>query len=328
MRGTTALRPQRLLLLSSSRSGGALSRSAAAASAVTAAPGVCLLCQHCRTVTTTTRPSFRLQQRQQQQQFPPYSTQQQRSLAWTAKCSAQIRRSNSSSQGTGTGTVKEEWEGRQQQEEKTTSGEEEQVANNNNALNINITNYYTAFPQTIPGGPPPNSPFDIPVSTLRREFLQLQALAHPDKYPPGPAKDCAETLSARINEAYRTLADPLRRAQYLLAQWHGIDVTAEDGAAAAKHALDPEMLMEVMDVQETIEDVSASPVAEAEATINRLREENAARVQASVKALGEAFDRGDIEAARAECVRLRFWYSLNEGLREWEPGAPEIRIVH
>ncbi|KAJ5156556.1 hypothetical protein N7492_009359 [Penicillium capsulatum] len=187
-----------------------------------------------------------------------------------------------------------------------------------------ITNYYTIFPRTIPAGPPPASPFEIPVSDLRREFLQLQGAVHPDKYPAGAAKQHAEGLSARINEAHRTLADPLQRAQYLLREWHGIDVTAED--AATKHALDPETLMEVMEVQETIEEVGASPEGEAE--INALRSANDVRIGACVGALAQAFDRGDIEGARKECVRLRFWYSVGEGLREWEPGNTEIRLVH
>ncbi|CAG8894870.1 unnamed protein product [Penicillium nalgiovense] len=119
-----------------------------------------------------------------------------------------------------------------------------------------ITNHYTIFPQTLPAGPPPGSAFTIPTSDLRREFLQLQGLVHPDKYPNGAEKQLAEGLSARINEAYRTLLDPLQRAQYILREWHGIDVTAED--ASTKHALDAETLMEVMEVQETIEEVGES----------------------------------------------------------------------
>lgn len=187
-----------------------------------------------------------------------------------------------------------------------------------------ITNYYTIFPQTIPAGPPPASPFSISVSDLRREFLQLQNKIHPDKYPSGDMKQHAEALSARINEAYRTLADPLQRAQYLLREWHGIDVTAED--AATKHALDPETLMEVMEVQETIEEVGAT--SEGEAEINALKVENDGRIGVCVGALAGFFDKGDIEAARKECIRLRFWYSVGEGLREWEPGNTEIRLVH
>lgn len=187
-----------------------------------------------------------------------------------------------------------------------------------------ITNHYTIFPKTIPNGPPPAAPFTISLADLRREFLQLQNIVHPDKYPAGTAKQHAEGLSARINEAYRTLADPLQRAQYLLREWHGIDVTAEDGAT--KHALDPETLLEVMEVQETIEEVGAAP--EAETQINALKTENDARIDECVESLAESFDRGDVEAARKECIRLRFWYSVGEGLREWEPGKTEIRLVH
>lgn len=187
-----------------------------------------------------------------------------------------------------------------------------------------ITNHYTIFPKTLPAGPPPGSPFEISVGDLRREFLQLQGTIHPDKYPSGAAKQNAQALSARINEAYRTLSDPLQRAQYLLREWHGIDVTAED--ASTKHALDPATLMEVMEVQETIEEVGASPEAEDE--IEALKAANEMRIAGCVEALAKAFDRGDIEGARAECVKLRFWYSVGEGLREWEPGKTEIRLVH
>ncbi|KAJ6015091.1 hypothetical protein N7540_009682 [Penicillium herquei] len=187
-----------------------------------------------------------------------------------------------------------------------------------------ITNHYTIFPRTIPSGPPPASSFKISTPDLRREFLQHQSLVHPDKYAAGDLKQHAEALSARINEAYRTLLDPLQRAQYLLREWHDIDVTAED--AATKHALDADTLMEVMEVQEMIEEVGASPDAEKE--IHALMKENNDRIQACVQLLGEAIDGGKLEDARKECIRLRFWYSVGEGLREWQPGNTDIRLMH
>ncbi|KAL5043150.1 hypothetical protein BDW71DRAFT_128119 [Aspergillus fruticulosus] len=190
----------------------------------------------------------------------------------------------------------------------------------------NTTTYYTIFPRTLPKGPPPSSPFTVDLQALRREFLSLQNTLHPDKYPPGPNKAAAESLSAVINEAYRTLSDPLLRAQYLLREFHGIDVTAEDGSGAGAQPLDPELLMEVMDVQEAIEEVGEGQ--EAVEKIGVMKKENDERVRGCVEALAEAFDKGDVEGARGECVRLKFWVSVAEGLREWEPGMGGIRLIH
>ncbi|KAI9373182.1 HSCB C-terminal oligomerization domain-containing protein [Aspergillus egyptiacus] len=190
---------------------------------------------------------------------------------------------------------------------------------------LNPSTHYTLFPSTLPSGPPPTGPFEIRAADLRREFLLLQSTTHPDKYPPGPVKQRAEALSARLNEAYRTLSNPLLRAQYILHQYHGIDLTADDGENH-RQALDPELLMEVMDVQEAIEEVGAGPGAEER--IAEIKEENDARIRECVEAVGKAFDSGDVEGARGETVRLKFWASVAEGLREWEPGTGGIRLVH
>ncbi|KLJ12303.1 hypothetical protein EMPG_12646 [Blastomyces silverae] len=181
-----------------------------------------------------------------------------------------------------------------------------------------ISTHYSIFPHSIPN-PPPKGPFDISVPDLRQEFLRLQGRAHPDKYPPGPKKQRAEALSARINEAYRALSDPLSRAQYLLASQHGIDVTAEDGAK--DHPQDMETLMQVLEVQEIIEE------AQDEIIVARLKDENEERIKGCVAALGNAFNQGGIEEARKQCVRLRFWYTIRDGLRDWEPGK-NVRLIH
>ncbi|KAK2740392.1 hypothetical protein FQN57_006132 [Myotisia sp. PD_48] len=161
-----------------------------------------------------------------------------------------------------------------------------------------ITNHYTIFPRTLSNGLPPASPFKIPLPDLRREFLALQSLVHPDKFPSGTPKQRAEAISARINEAYRTLSDPLSRAQYILAYKHGIDVTAEDGAQA--HPQSPETLMQVLEVQEAVEE------AEDESIISELKVENEHRVENTVGKMAQAFDSGDVTTATKECLKLRF----------------------
>ncbi|CAK4033901.1 related to related molecular chaperone [Lecanosticta acicola] len=167
--------------------------------------------------------------------------------------------------------------------------------------------HYTFFPQTFPSGPPPATPFTPNLRLLRQEFLQLQSKTHPDLVPTAQ-KARAETLSAAINEAYRTLQSPLRRAQYLLAQ-RGIDVE-DDGAKLEGGAL----LMEVMEAREAVEEVAE------EAELEGLRAENERRIQASVGVLEVAFAEGDWERARREAVRLRYWMNIEESIRGWEKG--------
>ncbi|TVY55208.1 J-type co-chaperone JAC1, partial [Lachnellula suecica] len=148
--------------------------------------------------------------------------------------------------------------------------------------------HYEFFPQTLPQGPPPSGPFHIDTRTLRKEFLQLQAVAHPDRHP-SHLKNRAEATSARINEAYKTLQNPLLRTQYLLSL-RGIDV-AEDETAKVE---DPELLMEVLDTREEIED------AQEEEELEGLKKVNDERIAASETILDEAFREDDMEGAKGE----------------------------
>ena len=123
----------------------------------------------------------------------------------------------------------------------------------------------------------------------------------------------AQALSARINEAYKTLQNPLLRAQYLLSL-RGIEV-AEDETAKVD---DPELLMEVLDARERIEE------AESEEDLVEMKEENGERIEASVKTLEEAFEKDDVATAKSEAVKLRYWINIKESLDNWEKGKPIV----
>ncbi|KAI0850580.1 Co-chaperone Hsc20 [Daldinia vernicosa] len=175
--------------------------------------------------------------------------------------------------------------------------------------------HYDLFPQTLPQGPPPKGRFAIDVRALRREFLALQATAHPDLAPPGASsKRRAEAASSRINDAYRTLADPLSRAQYLLRLRWGIDAAGEEAARVE----DPELLMLVLETREAIEE------AEAEEDLEGLRAENEARIRESEDRLARAFEEDDGERARREVTRLRYWVNIRDAVRDWEEGKPVV----
>src|SRR5581483_5336109 len=70
--------------------------------------------------------------------------------------------------------------------------------------------------------------YRIDAAALERAYRGVQGAVHPDRYAgAGDAqKRLALQASARANEAYRTLRDPIARAEYLLAL-RGVDATSE-----------------------------------------------------------------------------------------------------
>jgi molecular chaperone HscB len=130
---------------------------------------------------------------------------------------------------------------------------------------------------------------------------------------PQSDKKRAEALSARINEAYKTLQNPLHRAQYLLSL-RGIEV-AEDETAKVD---DPELLMEVLDARETIEE------AESESDLVDIKAENDERIRRSEEVLEEAFAQDDVQRAKEEAVKLRYWINIKESIDGWERGVPIV----
>ncbi|KAH7328686.1 hypothetical protein B0I35DRAFT_24257 [Stachybotrys elegans] len=172
--------------------------------------------------------------------------------------------------------------------------------------------HYDLFPETLPAGPPPAGHFPVDTRALRREFLRLQASAHPDMHP-AESKAAAESASALINEAYRTLSNPLLRAQYLLSL-RGVDV-AEDESLKVD---EPDLLMEVLEAREEI------AAAESESDLEEPRARNNERIAESEGALEQAFQADDVDVAKREAVRLRYWVNIKESLDNWERGKPIV----
>lgn len=78
--------------------------------------------------------------------------------------------------------------------------------------------------------------------------------------------------------------------------------------------------MEVLETRELIE------AALEEEELRELREVNEERIMESEAVLGEAFGRDDLERAREEAVRLRYWTNIKESLDAWERGKPVVLI--
>ncbi|KAG6157266.1 hypothetical protein E4U23_005542 [Claviceps purpurea] len=180
-------------------------------------------------------------------------------------------------------------------------------------------NYYKLFPQTLPDGPPPQSPFKINLRALRREYLSLQAQCHPDKQDPQDQSLHQNLSSSLINEAYRTLKDPLLRAEHLLAI-HGLPTTTDDDHTTLD-SVPPEAKTELFTtVWQEHEKLGRAEKIE---DLEGLKDDTRRRIEASEEAMGRAFEERDLQTARWEVVRLRYWVRIWEAVGEWPGGLAE-----
>lgn len=97
--------------------------------------------------------------------------------------------------------------------------------------------------------------FDIDKDALERAWRDVAARVHPDRYATAsPAeRRVAMQWSARANEAYRQLRDPLLRARYLCEQ-AGVDLQTESNTA-----MDPAFLMQQMEWREMLDEARQDP---------------------------------------------------------------------
>ena len=96
---------------------------------------------------------------------------------------------------------------------------------------------------------------------LHRAYIDAQRESHPDKQKTQAARLAALQRSADINAAYRTLKEPLLRAEYLLAR-EGVRVGGENDTVKPSQAL----LLESLELRERLmEETDTAPLkAEAE----------------------------------------------------------------
>ena len=98
--------------------------------------------------------------------------------------------------------------------------------------------------------------YDLDSAELERRYRDLQRALHPDRHTQSPAAERRMNLqkAVEVNEAYRTLRDPQRRAEALLAALSGEAKTS----AGPSEPADPELLMEMMELREALSEAKAA----------------------------------------------------------------------
>jgi molecular chaperone HscB len=137
---------------------------------------------------------------------------------------------------------------------------------------------------------------ELEPATLDRAYFARQRQWHPDRFVAKPADERARASieAAALNDAYRTLKDPLSRAVYF-ATLKGVELPGD-----GKTIDDPDLLMEVMDAREELHE--ASSIAEVDALAAFARED----LQKELAGLPRLFLANDKAAIRKALLRLRY----------------------
>ncbi len=146
---------------------------------------------------------------------------------------------------------------------------------------------------------------DLDAASLDRAYFTAQRVWHPDRFVGRPAEERARasTEAAALNDAYRTLKDPLSRAVYL-AGLIGVELPGD-----GKTIDDPDLLMEAMEAREALHE-AGTPEA-VDVLTARSREDMAQ----ALAGLGTLFLRLDKAAIRKTLLRLRYLDKFAEEAR-------------
>src|SRR5664279_3568236 len=93
----------------------------------------------------------------------------------------------------------------------------------------------------------------IDADDLQKRFYQLSRQWHPDRFSRRPVEEQNQSLEATslLNDGYRTLKDPVKRAEYLLTE-EGFPI----GEQRSKD-VPPELLEEVFELNMTLEELKS-----------------------------------------------------------------------
>ncbi len=153
--------------------------------------------------------------------------------------------------------------------------------------------------------------FDLDPQVIERAFHDKSREVHPDRFASSPAAERVAALSRSraLNDAYKTLKNPVARAEYLLSQ-AGVTIGANE-------KLDPAFLREILELREELAEARA---AQKLPEVSRLQRAMADRRKAAVGKLPALFEHHDLAAIKEQLILLRY---LDRYLEECDAALDE-----
>jgi molecular chaperone HscB len=152
--------------------------------------------------------------------------------------------------------------------------------------------------------------YDLDAGELEARYKDLSRRLHPDRFARADQRARRASLqrTVQLNEAWRALRDPLKRAEYLL-ELGGVKLATDDGGARSGGvAAPPALLMEILELREALDDARA---AGDDAKVTRMGEDMRARAAQATERVAQGLastpDAAGLEAVARELVALRYY---------------------
>ena len=150
--------------------------------------------------------------------------------------------------------------------------------------------------------------FAVDADALNSAYRDVQSRVHPDKFvnATDAEKRVAMQWATRANEAYQTLKNPQKRAQYLC-ELNGVDLQTESNTA-----MPMAFLMQQMEWREELGDARAAKDSDAldalDAQLHKARKDQLAQIEQQINS-------GDFHAAAQGVRALMFLEKFGEEVR-------------
>ncbi len=160
--------------------------------------------------------------------------------------------------------------------------------------------------------------FRVDLPAAEEAYKRLSRQLHPDRFATADPRARRASLAhtVRLNDAWRTLKDPIRRAEYLLALF-GVDATFEGRPAAGearatrKIAAPPAFLLEILELHDELQGAQrtgdAAKMASLVGDMSRRASEATQTIAAALGASDEAPPAERLDEAARALMALRYY---------------------
>ncbi|HLK88664.1 MAG TPA: Fe-S protein assembly co-chaperone HscB [Polyangia bacterium] len=153
--------------------------------------------------------------------------------------------------------------------------------------------------------------FEVDVAAAESAYKDLSRQLHPDRFAKADprARKAALARTVELNDAWRTIKDPVKRAEYLL-ELAGFGLQGEDrkpGADMAptkKVAAPPAFLVEILELREELGEAQQAGDA---VKVAFMAAEMRGRAAQAMKTIGAALESGRFEEGARGLIALRYY---------------------